>query len=79
MKKYKISKENINEFWDWFGKKKPKTLQTVIDDDPVLKQIDKNIQDIGDKVDDNLRKLKKTDPNIFASLVKYGLVPKDFK
>lgn len=77
MKKYKISKENINEFWDWFGKKKPKNLQTVIDDDPVLKQIDKNIQDIGGRVVDRLKKVKKERPEDFAQLVKYGLVPKD--
>jgi hypothetical protein len=25
MKRYKISKENLNEFWGWFGKKKIET------------------------------------------------------
>jgi hypothetical protein len=44
MPKYKISKSNLKEFFGWFGKsKKPKDLQTVIDNDPQLKKIDADI------------------------------------
>ena len=38
MKKYKISESKLNEFWGWFGKKKPQSLQKVIDNDPELKK-----------------------------------------
>lgn len=41
MAKYKISKSNLKEFFGFFGKKKkPKDLQQVIDNDPVLKKLD---------------------------------------
>ena len=44
MKKYKISKSNLKEFFGFFGKKKkPKDLQQVIDNDPQLKKIDAEI------------------------------------
>jgi hypothetical protein len=44
MPKYKISKSNLKEFFGWFGKKKkPKDLQSVIDNDPVLKKLDADI------------------------------------
>jgi hypothetical protein len=44
MPKYKISKSNLKEFFGFFGKKKkPKDLQTVIDNDPQLKKIDAEI------------------------------------
>ena len=44
MKKYKISKSNLKEFFGFFGKKKkPKDLQHVIDNDPQLKKIDAEI------------------------------------
>jgi hypothetical protein len=44
MPKYKISKKYLNEFFGWFGKeKKPKDLQSVIDNDPVLKKLDADI------------------------------------
>ena len=36
MKKYKISESKLNEFWGWFGKKKPQSLQKVIDNDTFL-------------------------------------------
>lgn len=77
MKRYKISKENINEFWGWFGKKKPKTLQQVIDDDPVLKQLDKEIGDINNKYIPQLKKFRKEDPENFYRLVKAGVIDLD--
>jgi len=57
MAKYKISKENINEFFGLFGKKKkPKDIDTIIKNDPVLQKIDKEIGDLNDKAAERLRK-----------------------
>lgn len=77
MKRYKISKENLHEFWGWFGKKKPMTLQTVIDNDPVLKQLDKEIGDINNKYIPKLKKFRKEDPENFYRLVKAGVIDLD--
>ena len=77
MKRYKISKENINEFWGWFGKKKPTNLQTVIDNDPVLNKLDKEIGDIQKSYIPKLKKFKKEDPENFYKLVKAGLIDLD--
>lgn len=57
MAKYKISKENINEFFGFFGKKKkPKDIDTIIKNDPILQKIDKEIGDLNDKAAERLRK-----------------------
>lgn len=79
MKRYKISKENLNEFWGWFGKKKPQTLQQIVDNDPVLKKIDREIQNTIDSQVPYLLKIKKEKPEDWAWMVKAGLVPKDLK
>ena len=80
MAKYKIAKESLNEFWGWFGKKKPKTMQQVIDDDPILKKLDGELYDINRNYVPKLQKIKNTDPDNWKMLVRYGLVdPKDFK
>ena len=80
MKRYKISKENLNEFWGWFGKKKPQTLQQIIDNDPVLNKLDDELYDINRSYIPKLQKVKDTQPENWKQLVKYGLVdPKDFK
>ena len=66
MKKYKISKSNLKEFFGFFGKKKkPKDLQQVIDNDPVLKKLDADIE----KLHQNYGKL---DPEYVKILKKYG-------
>jgi hypothetical protein len=50
MPKYKISKSNLKEFFGLFGKKKkPKDLQSLIDRDPKLQQLDKEMQNISKK------------------------------
>ena len=50
MPKYKISKSNLKEFFGLFGKKKkPKDLQSLIDSDPKLQQLDKEMQNISKK------------------------------
>ena len=66
MKKYKISKSNLKEFFGFFGKKKkPKDLQQVIYDDPILKKIDADIA----KLHQNYGQL---DPEYVKILKKYG-------
>lgn len=80
MKKYKISENRINEFWGWFTKKrKPESLQTIIDNDPVLKQLDKEFRDLTDEQIPILLRMKKRNPRVFQMLVDKGLVPADLK
>ena len=74
MKKYKIAKENLNEFWGWFGKKKPQTMQQVIDNDPVLNKLDAELADINKSYLPKLKKMQKEEPKLFDSLVKMGLI-----
>jgi hypothetical protein len=79
MKKYKISESKLNEFWGWFGKKKPQTLQQVIDKDPELKQIDNDIKDLIDSQIPILLRIKKNRPDHWKIMVQKGLVPADLK
>ena len=79
MKKYKISKSNLKEFWGMFGKPKPKTMQQIIDDDPVLKKIDAELADIDRKYIPRLKQMKKEDPALFKKMQNLGIIDKDFK
>lgn len=74
MAKYKIKKENLNEFWGLFGKKKPQSLQQIIDNDPVLNKLDDELADINKTYLPKLKKMQKEDPTAFDSLVKMGLI-----
>ena len=75
MKKYKISESKLNEFWGWFGsKKKPQSLQKVIDNDPELKKIDKEMRDLVDSQLPILLRLKKQHPDLWKLAVEKGLV-----
>jgi hypothetical protein len=66
MAKYKISKSYLKEFFGLFGKKnKPKDIQTLIDNDPKLKQLDADIA----KIHQTYGQL---DPEYKAILKKYG-------
>ena len=57
MAKYKISKEYINEFFGFFGKpKKPKDIDSIIKNDPVLQKLDKQIGDLNDRAAERLKK-----------------------
>lgn len=68
MPKYKISKSNIREFFNFFGKKnKPKDIQSLIDNDPILQSIDKRIADRRKKYE------KDDDPEWIAAKKKYGI------
>ena len=60
MKKYKISKSNLKEFFGLFGKKKPQTLQSIIDADPVMRKLDNEMEDIAKTFIPRIRKANKT-------------------
>ena len=51
MKKYKISKKNLKEFFGFFTSKKktPAEIQKLIDNDPVLQRLEKDMRAINDK------------------------------
>ena len=71
-KKYKISESNLKEFFGLFGKKdKPKQIQHIIDNDPVLKKLDRDIGDINDRAGERMKKT--LDPGTLSILKKYGL------
>jgi hypothetical protein len=78
MKRYKISKENLNEFWGLFGRKKPQTMQQIIDDDPVLKKLDKELEDIATSYIPRLKQMKKQDPELFKMMQDRGIIGKDW-
>jgi hypothetical protein len=68
MRKYKISKSNLKEFFGFFGKKKkPKDLQQVIDNDPILKKLDADIEKLN-------QQYGKLDPEHVKILKKYGVL-----
>lgn len=74
-KKYKISETYLKEFWTLFkSKKTPEKLQKIIDNDPVLKQLQAKIDAIDAKSKDYLDKVKKNDPEIYGYLLKHGFV-----
>jgi hypothetical protein len=76
MKKYKISKSNLKEFFGWFTKeKKPDKLQDIIDSDPVLKKLEAEIRALNDKAKPRLDAFKEKDPTGYKILQKYGLAP----
>tara|TARA_Y100000389_G_scaffold78013_1_gene74796 strand:+ start:1829 stop:2050 length:222 start_codon:yes stop_codon:yes gene_type:complete len=70
MARYKISKENINEFFGLFGKKKkPEQLKNIIKNDPTLQKLDKEIGDLNAKYSASLKSNK-----TFMTLAKkYGV------
>ena len=70
MARYKISKENINEFFGLFGKKKkPKSIDYLIKNDPTLQKLDKEIGDLNREADKYLKK----DKEYMALLKKHGI------
>lgn len=70
MKKYKISENNTKKFFGFFGKKeKPKDIDNIIKNDPILQQIDKRIGDLNDKAAERLKK----DADAMSILKKLGI------
>ena len=78
-KKYKISKSNLKEFFGLFGKKKPQTLQSIIDADPVLQKLDNEMGDIVKSFAPRVRKIADEQPELYQKWVKLGIIDKDFK
>ena len=75
MKKYKISKSNLKEFFGWFGKKNvPNKLQNIIDNDPVLQKLRADVNKINNKYADDIEKMKKEEPEYYNMLVKAGIL-----
>lgn len=69
MKKYKITRPYLNEFFGIFGKpNKPEKLQRIIDNDPVLKKLDADLDVINKEAADRIRK----DPEALRLFKKYG-------
>ena len=79
MAKYKISKGNLKEFWGMFGKKKPETLQQIIDNDPILKKLDSEMEDIAKEYIPRIQKIKKDQPELFKKMQDRGIIDRDFK
>jgi hypothetical protein len=79
MKKYKISEANLSSFWDFLLKKKkgPAELQKIVDNDPILKKLQADVDRLDASTGPLLHKVKQRNPEIYANLVKMGLVPKD--
>jgi hypothetical protein len=78
MKKYKISKSNLKEFFGWLGKKNvPNKLQTIIDNDPVLQKLKADVNKINNKYADDIEQMKKEEPEYYNMLVKAGILGKD--
>ena len=70
--KYKISKEYLGEFFGLFGNKKEdrtKRINDLIDNDPILKKLDKEIGDLNDKAAERLKK----DADAMKILKKLGI------
>jgi hypothetical protein len=67
MKKYKISKKNLKEFFGFFtGKKKtPAEIQKLIDNDPVLQRLEKELRAINAKAEPHMNKLKDRNPELY--------------
>jgi hypothetical protein len=79
MKKYKISKSNLKEFFGLFGKKKPQTLQSIIDADPVMRKLDNEMEDLAKTFIPRIRKMKDEQPELFKKMQDLGIIDKDFK
>ena len=75
MKKYKISENNLQEFWGLFtNKKTPEKLQAIVNNDPVLKKLQSDLRNIHDKATDYLDTVKKEEPEIYQYLQKNGFI-----
>lgn len=68
MKKYKITRPYLNEFFGLFGKTKPDKLQQIIDNDPVLKKIDRELDANNREAAEWIKK----DPEMLRLFKKYG-------
>ena len=75
-KKYKLSEGFFDKFWHLFASKKtPDQLQKVIDNDPVLKKLQKQAAQLNDTGEDYLKKIKVKEPDTYAMLKRLNLAP----
>ncbi len=73
MKKYKIKRKNLKEFFGFFGlKKKPEEIQKLIDNDPVLKKLEKDLSKINAKAQSELE--RDLPPDTLARYRKLGWI-----
>ena len=73
MKKYKIKRKNLKEFFGFFGlKKKPEQIQQIIDNDPVLKKLEKDLSKINAKAQSELE--RDLSPETLARFRKLGWI-----
>jgi len=74
MKKYKISEGNFDKFLKFFGLAKaerPQTIDNLIQNDPTLKKLDKEMGDLNRKAADRIR----NNPSFKEALKKAGFIP----
>jgi hypothetical protein len=74
-----FSKSNLKEFFGLFGKKKPQTLQSIIDADPIMRKLDNEMEDIAKTFIPRIKKIKDTQPELFKKMQDLGIIDKDFK
>jgi hypothetical protein len=75
MPKYKISKSNLKEFFGILKKKKtPDEIQKLVDTDPVLQRLQRDLRVINSRNEDYLEKLKITNPKIYQTLKNSGMI-----
>lgn len=75
MPKYKISKSNLKEFFGFIKRKQtPQEIEKLIDNDPVLQKLQKDLRAINDKSTDYTDKLKVTNPKLYKWLEDNGMI-----
>ena len=75
MKKYKISKKNLKEFFGFlFKKKTPAEIQKLVDDDPVLQKLQKDLKVINAKNQNYMDDLKTKNPKLYKWLDDNGMI-----
>lgn len=64
--------------WYFLNKNKPQTFEQLVDNDPVLRKLDDELQDMIDGYYPKLKKMQKEDPENFKWLKDNGFIPNDF-
>jgi hypothetical protein len=75
MKKYKISKHSLKEFFGFLTKKKtPQEIQKLVDEDPVLQKLQKDLRVINAKNQQYMDDLKTKNPKLYKWLDDNGMI-----
>lgn len=72
---YQVECETCGHSYEYIYDK----MQEKIDNDPVIKQLDKELADINKSYEPRLRQMKKEDPQLFKKMQDKGIISKDFK